>query len=345
MQFCIILLAIILAACIKGSLVDNPTKYFKEWWFISIAALLCLNLTLCSVSRFPSVLKNYKRAEKKKIGAFGSWLTHLSMLLIIIGFALGQYLSTEYTVYGIPGSIQPVGDSGYMLKIDAFDIALRDDYTVEQYTASLTMLDQNGKAESGKASVNHPMSAFGFELFQDSTGWANYLDIYTDGSLSKTELLCAGEFTYPDDRPELVFYFNKFYPDLARDASGNMVTISPVCNNPHSLFTIYYNNEVMGMNVAAMDEPIVVNEYSFVMRDPEMYTLIVLKKDPTASFVGAAAILLLIGIFMAFYYRPVYPKINQISDTDKDLTESIINTTNSVNSTGDQNEPTNTDDN
>jgi len=307
MQFCIILLAGILAACIKGSLVDNPTMYFKEWWLIAMAGLLCLNLILCSVSRFPVVLKKYKRAEKKKIGAFGSWLTHLGMLFIIVGFAAGQFMSIEYTVYGIPGSIQPVGDSGYWLRIDDFNIDMRDDYTVEQYTASLTMVDENGKEISGEASVNHPMSAFGFELFQDSTGWANYVDIYTNGELKKSDLICAGEYTYPDDRPNLRFYFNKFYPDLSRDSTGNIVTVSPVCNNPHSLFTVYYNNDVMGMNLASMEEAIDVNEYTFVMRDPVQYTLIVLKKDPTELFVGFAALLLLAGIFMAFYYRPIYP--------------------------------------
>jgi len=315
MQFSIILLAGIIVACIAGSLVDNPTIYFKQWWLVTIAALLCLNLILCSVIRFPVVIKKYKRAERHKIGAFGSWLTHLGMLLVIIGFALGQFLSIEYTVYGIPGSTQPIGNSGYWLKIDDFEISMRDDYTVEQYTAKLTMLDEEGNMQSGEASVNHPMSAFGYELFQDSTGWANYVDIYVNDTLSKTDLICGGEYTYPDDRPNLVFFFNKFYPDLGKNSEGDFVTLSPVCNNPYSLFTVYYNNEVMGMNMTAMDEPIDVNEYTFVMRDPVQYTLLVVKKDPTAALVGAAAMLVLVGVFLAFYYRPVYPKETEIFPT------------------------------
>ncbi len=60
------------------------------------------------------------------------------------------------------------------------------------------------------------------------------------------------------------------------------------------------------MDVAAMNAAVKVNEYDFVFRDPVQYTLIVIKRDPTELLVGAAAILMLLGIFMAFYWRPVY---------------------------------------
>jgi len=318
MKLSLVLLAAIIAACVAGSMADNPTKYFKSWWVIAITAVLCLNLTLCSVIRFPVAMARYKRAVKRRIGAFGTWICHLGMLMVIIGFAIGQFASSEYTVYGIPGSIQPIEDTGYYLHIDDFEIEMRDDYTVEQYTAKLTMVDSSGKQVSGEASVNYPMSAFGYELYQDSTGWASYVDVSVGGTYSKTELICAGETVSPDDRPELKFLFNKFYPDMAMGSDGNPVTLSPVCNNPYSLFTIYYRNEIMGMNVIAMDEPIVVNEYTFVMHDPVEYTLIVIKKDPTALMVGIAAVMMLIGIFMAFYYRPVYPEIPAIEQDTAD---------------------------
>ena len=307
MKFSMVLLAGVIVLCVAGSLVNDPAAYFRRWYALAIAAVLCLNLLLCSVRRFPVSLRNFRRAEVRKVGAFGTWLCHLGMLLVILGFTAGQFLSEEHSVYGIAGSLQPIADTGYFLRIDDFEVRMRDDFTVDQYVAKLTMLDAGGAQKSGEASVNHPMEAFGWELYQDSTGWANTIDIYKDSTFQRSDIVCAGEYTYPDDRPELQLYFNKFYPDLVRTDDGQLATETPLPTNPHSLFTIYYKGDIMGMDVTAMDTGIHVNEYTFVMRDPQPYTLIVIKKDPTALLVGIAAGLMLAGIFLSFYWRPVYP--------------------------------------
>ena len=306
MKFSMALLLVIIAVCIAGSVVSSPKAYFGSWWVRAIAAVLCLNLLLCSVRRLPVSVRNYRRAKKRRIGAFGTWLCHLGMLLVIVGFVAGDLLSVETSVYGIPGSLQPLGDTGLWLRIDDFEVLLRDDFTVEQYVASLTVIDAQGQEVSGQASVNHPMSAFGYEFFQDSTGWANYIDVFKDGTLQRSDIVCAGEYTYPDDRPGLQILFNKFYPDFVSDGPGSYSSATPLLNNPRSLFTVYYNGEIKGMDLAAMNVAVRVNEYDFVFHDPTEYTLIVARRDPTAKLVGLAAFIMLAGIFMAFYWRPEY---------------------------------------
>ncbi len=306
MKFSMALLLVIIGVCIAGSVVSTPKAFFENWWVRAVAVVLCLNLLLCSVRRLPVSLSNYRRAEKRKIGAFGTWLCHLGMLLVIAGFMTGSILSEDYTIYGIPGSMQPVGDTGLWLRIDDFEIRMRDDFTVEQYIADLTVLSGSRQEQSGQASVNYPMNAFGYEFYQDSTGWANCIDIYKDDVFMRSDIVCAGEYTYPDDRPGLQVLFNKFYPDFTSDGPGNYYSATPLLNNPRSLFTVYYNGEIKGMDLAAMGIPVIVNEYSFVFRDPTEYTLIVIRRDPTAKLVGVAALIMLAGIFMAFYWRPVY---------------------------------------
>ncbi|MCM1231844.1 MAG: cytochrome c biogenesis protein ResB [Ruminococcus flavefaciens] len=371
MQLSLVLLGIILIACVAGSIVpqgasesalnhafgEGPTRLilllhleqvFTCWWFVALAALLCLNLVLCSTMRFPQVLRRWRQsfslqkrldsqnasfeleldgadaasvlaragfrpnqsadgmtyAVKNKLGVWGSWLCHFGMLLVIVGFAAGRMLSTEYVVYGIPGSTQPIGDSGYTLTIDDFSIGLREDYTVEQYTAALTVTAADGTTHSGEASVNHPFSAFGLELFQDSTGWANYVDITLNGELIKQDLICAGEYTYPDTLPNLVLLLNAFYPDLVRTSEGGLYTATPLLNNPYSLYSLYYQDKMVGMNVVEMGVPVQVENYAFTLYDPVQYTLIVIRHDPTAWLVGVSAVVMLLGIFLAFYCRP-----------------------------------------
>ena len=110
---------------------------------------------------------------RNRAGLWGAWLCHLGMLIIIAGFGLGQLYQSEYTVYGVPGQTKPIGDQGYELTIDNFEIELREDDTVEQYTADITVVDTNsGSRKSGTICVNQPVTLFGMKFYQNSTGWA-----------------------------------------------------------------------------------------------------------------------------------------------------------------------------
>ena len=374
MRFSIVLLAVIIAGCAAGSVIPQGNgravdamfgsvgaglvralsldRVFTAPWFLVCAALLCLNLLLCSILRFPQVLKKARRfrdpgrvpedasasfsipltepIELSKLGLknvrtisgtngsvrqfsamhaagfWGAWLCHLGILLVILAFAAGRQLSREWVVYGIAGSEQPLGDSGYTLRIDDFRINLREDNTVEQYEADLAVTDPSRKKVTGTASVNHPLSAFGMDLYQDSTGWACYVDIANttdEGAAVKTDLICTGEYAWPDTQPALLLLFNKFYPDFAQTDDG-LVTLSPLPNNPRMLYSVFYQEKMLTMNLTEPGKPIQVERYTFTMRDPVPYTLIVARRDPTALLAGAAAMILLLGIVLAFYVRP-----------------------------------------
>ena len=374
MRFSVVLLALIITGCVAGSVLPQGNeravdalfgsvgtgivralmldRVFTAPWFLVCAALLCLNLLLCSILRFPPILKKTRRfrnparvpedasasfaiplekpadlarlgfknvrrvpgkdgAERqvsamRAAGFWGAWLCHLGILLVIVAFAAGRRMSREWVIYGIAGSEQPLGDSGYSVRIDDFRIRLREDSTVEQYEADLVVSDAAGESVSGTASVNHPLSAFGMDLYQDSTGWACYVDIADtgkEGDEGKTDLICTGETAWPDGEPGLQLLFNKFYPDFARE-DANLVTRSPLPENPRMLYSLFYQEKMLTMNLTEPGAPIQAGRYVFTMRDPVPYTLIVARRDPTAALAGAAALILLLGIFLAFYVRP-----------------------------------------
>ena len=325
MPFSCALLVIILAACAAGSIIPQGKAlnyYFETYgaskgglvvglklndvfhspWFLVLAGLLCLNLILCSISRFGKVLAAFRKT--KRWGLWGSWLTHLGLLLLIVSFAAGPFLAKEEVVYGIAGSTQPLGRTGLMLTIDSFDVSLRDDYTVEQYTAGLTVTNAEGRTVSGEASVNHPLDAFGYSFYQDSMGWASWVDIFKDGQLIKTDLICTGEYTTPDELPALALYFSKFYPDFSLDENGYFTSLTPLPNKPQCLYGIYYDGSLISMNITEPGASIDVHGYTFVMRDPTEYTLIVARNDPAAPAAAASAVILIAGLVLAFYVRP-----------------------------------------
>ena len=240
---------------------------------------------------------------RNTIGIWGAWLTHLGMLIIIVGFALGQIFTVKYTVYGIVGETLDVEGTDYALTINDFQTLLREDETVDQYISNLTLTNKvTGEAVTGDSSVNHPLQGMGLKLYQNSTGWASRVQILKNRQPIQSQVLCAGEHMTIEDMPDLVLAFNAFYPDFVMD--GNTpATSSSQLNNPAYLYTLYYQGEVLGMNVLKEKEMITVEDYNVIFTDPQPYTLIQIKHDPYTGIALIGAILILIALFLSFYIR------------------------------------------
>lgn len=321
MKFGIALLVLIVAACVAGSLIlqdQIPAYYvanygaeaarviqgigldrvFGCWWFLLLAALLCLNLALCSVLRFKANLR------RRSIKAWGPWLCHVGMLLLIAGFALGRRFGMETYVYGVPGEIREIEGTDYAVRIDDFRIELREDETVEQYTAKLTVFErESGQQQEGTAQVNAPFRAFGMKLYQNSTDWACQVDVERDGVQEESRLLCVGEMLTPASMPELSLVFGKFYPDFAYTEEGP-VSQSAKLNNPCAAFLLYYDGELVASDVVGIGYEIVAEPYRFVFHDPQPYTLIQVIRDPFRWLAALGGLTILASLPLCFYLRP-----------------------------------------
>jgi len=361
MKFGVSLLAILIVVCLFGSLIQqgNVESYYLNmfgdaghlilalgmddvfhcWWVIVLAAFLCINLVLCSIIRFPVLLKQYKtgfvaerlhivkpfRIETKlsfedarkllgfekenykvkgRIGIWGSWLCHLSLIIIIVGYGVGQVLSVDTSIYGVVGDVKTVqgANEEIEIKINDFEVGLRDDYTVEQYTANITITLDDGRTVTGISQVNYPLDAFGYRFYQNSTGWANYLSVYKGEETIYEGVLCAGE-SYTLEEMPLTILLAQFYPDYSV-VDGKPMTLTPYLNNPTSIFALYYDSNLIDMNAVGMEQAIEVDDYVFVLHHPQQYTLIQIMYDPTMSFVLIGAILMLLSLYLCFYVNP-----------------------------------------
>lgn len=271
---------------------EEPEKLFEELGFRKISSFEDGQGRSCLY------------AVKNKAGIWGAWLTHLGMLIIIIGFGLGQVFKTEYTVYGIPGQTKPIGETGYELTIDDFHVELRDDETVEQYTAKLTMTNTvTGERGQGEACVNSPLSLFGMKLYQNSTGWAATMEIKKDGQVIQEDSLCAGEFLPIEERPEVVVMLSAFYPDYVAGENGTPMTASSSIKNPGYLYMLYNKGQMLGMNVLTEGEVITAGDYEIRFKDPQSYTLIQIKRDPFTGVAAVGGLIILAALILAFYLR------------------------------------------
>ncbi|MCR4893437.1 MAG: cytochrome c biogenesis protein ResB [Eubacteriales bacterium] len=237
---------------------------------------------------------------RNAVGLWGAWVCHLGILLLIVGFGLGQMMMQQYAVYGVAGQIRPIEDTGYTLSIDDFAVELRDDDTVSQYRADITVTDPSGRSESAEISVNNPAKLFGMKFYQNSTGWAASVSVYKNGELLQKDVICAGEYVTVSDLPDLAVYLNAFYPDYIM-SEGRPATASGRLNNPGYLYSIYYRSQIVGMNVLLKDEKITVDDYTIIFDEPQSYTVVQIKRDPFTPIAFTGGMVVMLGLMINFY--------------------------------------------
>lgn len=243
-------------------------------------------------------------ASKNRAGLWGAWICHLGILLLILGFSLGQATRREYSVYGVPGQTRAVADTGLSVTIDDFRVDMSDEETVSQYTADITVTNRDSVQKSASVSVNAPARLFGMTFYQNSTGWAANVRVTENGEPLQETVLCAGEYVPVSDKPELVIYFNAFYPDYELVPGQGPRTRSTQLNNPGYLYSVYYRGEILGMNVLNDGEELTIDEYTVTFSEPQSYTLIQIKRDAFAWLALVGGLIMTLGLFLAFYVQP-----------------------------------------
>ena len=330
MKFAIILLVILSLAMAGGSFIPQNLSFdeyaaeyseraaaailalrlddvFHSWWFLALFILLCLDILICNLLKFPALLRRVKAAETRKAGIFGPFVSHLGMLLLIIGFVLGQITHQECTVYGYAGETKEVCDTGIHVTIKDFRVTFNADDSVDQYTVDL-LADAGQKTESGTAYVNHPVKLFGYKFYQNSFGYTAVAHVAKKGETVEDILqegrIYAGTGFHFQDNENITVVFHAFYPDYVYVEGSGPATRSGVIRNPGYLYSVYYNDTMLGMNVLLQGEKITIDDYEVSFDDPGYYTVLQVKKDSFTWLALLGGIILFAGLFLSFYMRP-----------------------------------------
>lgn len=246
-------------------------------------------------------------SDRHRIGLWGAWVCHLGILLLILGFALGQMTQRQYAVYGVPGQSRTIGDSGYALSIDDFRAETYADGSPAQYETDFTVYNLAGGDDASRqatVSVNNPASVYGMKFYQNATGWAATVSVTEDGQPLQSQPLCVGEYLTVQDKEDLVVLFNAFYPDYVLQPGAGPSSASNELNNPAYLYSVYYREQLIGMNALMAGETLTIDAYEVTFSDPRSYTLLQVKADRFAWLALAGGIVTMAGLLLAFYLQP-----------------------------------------
>lgn len=333
-------------------------------WFTVLFVLISINLIACSIMRIFKIISKIKQPffqgdkisevnikynnlkdkinnigfrkvrEREnilylttgKIGFLGSWLTHLGLLLIIIGYLTGTMFGSSSYITGVPGEIKQIPEAGIELKLEDFKIDYRDDYSVKQYSSHVQVFSDNARQKE-VISVNDPLSHAGHNIYQVGTGWRIQLSIKKgDESLKQTPLkegnlinlakIIRPENTVSDtvsdsnsinsretDLDSTKVRFAKFLPDPVV-VHGSVVNRSPELRDPHLIYQIIEKDKVLDMGIAEIGDTLNWKNYNISFNQPQKYTTLQVRKDPGLIVVIIGGIILLLGIIISFYVNP-----------------------------------------
>lgn len=267
---------------------------------------------------------------KNRAGIFGAWVCHLGILLLLIGFVLGQMTKEEYTVFGVPGDKGDLGETGSVLLIHDFTMDVREDSSVSQYTSSVTLKDPAGNEYTGTASVNYPADLNGFRIYQNSYGYVLFVVVRIGEETSDAIpiYLSPGESTINQYLPlgdsGLDIVFNAFYPDYFYEEGQAPGTKSAALKNPVVVYTITQDDQIITMGLLKDTEATVVKtketgeEIAVVGVVPQYYTLLQVKRDRFTLLALFGGLTILVGLFLAFYLR--LETISAVEEADGSFT-------------------------
>ena len=249
--------------------------------------------------------------RKNGFGRYGSFLTHLSILLTLIFGAAALYLPQITDKTCLPGEALTM-DDGTEIRVESFRI--EDAEGRLDFTSEINIRLPDGR-ESGahEIKVNHPLSFGTWKVYQQTYS--------TAGSITVQNLNTGLEDTFT--LTELVFlsldgvnglWYEQLYPDMIRDPSGNVTLISNVSGSyPNPVYQVETASDGVYTPILAFPgDELQVGDLRFTFNDPVEYPGLRIKYTPKVvnGLLIAAFLLMIAGLYITFFCQPVLVKLD-----------------------------------
>lgn len=274
---------------------------YSTWWYIGLAALLVISLLFCVILRVKPIISMVKRKSLKAASKkLGSWLLHFGLMLVIVFFALSSAFAKDTIVRGAPGTYQQVAETGIFIHFDDFEIPVSEGQYVDQYITDVHLTDVNNQPlTQAEISVNHPLTYEGIQFSQSSYGNALDLTISKEGQALGKTVLYEGEYAYFTE-DALVVELLALFPDYIETPDGPS-TKSMDFNNPYMLYRIYYNSNIMDMNLVPVGTPLMAMDYEIDTENPRLYSVLQVRYDPFKTPIFISSLIFILGIILVFF--------------------------------------------
>lgn len=266
--------------------------------------------TLCAYfekRRYRCMEKDGRRIyTKNAMGHYGSFLTHLSFLLILFVGAAAVIAADVKDQTVMPGETITLSD-GTNVTVESFQI--EDETGRLDYASVLSVASADGsRKETKQIRVNEPMSFGGFKIYQQTYGTAGAVRIDNLATgMSEDMMLTEACFLSLDGRDGL--FFQALYPGYvkAEDGSVTLVTSTSGAYSDPVYDVISVAGGTMTPVLAFPNETLTIGDISFTMLDPVSYPGLRIKHIPSVvlGLLYVTFVLMVVGLYLCFFAVPV----------------------------------------
>lgn len=258
--------------------------------------------------------RRYKKTEfdgsvvytKNALGWYGSFITHLAILLTVVFGAAALYLPTVTDQTCMPGQSLTMED-GTRIGVESFQI---ENETGElDYASVITVTLPDGRVGGPeRVSVNDPYSFGGYKIYQQTYG--------TAGAVTVRNTATGGEDIFTLDSMCFLsldgvngVWFEALYPGYIRDEAGNFTLITQTAGAYEDpVYQILLASDGVYTPVMVFPgETVSVAGVDFTFEDPVEYPGLRIKQTPAVvnALLCAVFVLMIIGLWFCFFQTPL----------------------------------------
>lgn len=242
--------------------------------------------------------------DKNRLSRFGTFFTHLSLILILLGAMAGGIWGFEDPRFSVAeGSTRELGlGTGIAVRLNEFADAYHNDGTPADYRADVTLLDGGEPVKSGTVRVNSPLRYKGVAFHQsffgqaamltvrDASGTVLFSDAVPLSGESGTAQRPAGSFSIPGEGITV----NVAGPSLAEP--------DPLVRPGEVRVDIFYQGvRAVPPRNLTVGTPADIAGLTFTFEREARFVGFNVVKDPGMNIIWVACAFMMAGLVMLFY--------------------------------------------
>ena len=244
---------------------------------------------------------------KNHFGRYGTFLTHLGILLTVVFGAAALYLPTVQDLACLPGESLVLEDG---TEIAVQDFSLQDEDGKLDYASNISVKLPNGsQSDVERISVNHPMVYGPYKIYQQQYGVAGSITVIDNASGTEDTFQLTEEAVLTKDGMNGLLY--QGIATFSDTEEGGLATYRPETGQS----PVYIVQTIeMGVPQARYALPgfiLDVGDLSYVINDPVTYPGLRIKHTPrivNAMLIVAFAVMT-VGLYITFFLQPVLVKL------------------------------------
>ncbi|MDR3599734.1 MAG: cytochrome c biogenesis protein ResB [Desulfosporosinus sp.] len=242
-------------------------------------------------------------AIKHRLGNWGSVITHLSFVVLVIGALLGSVLGFKGYFMENAGNTIPIQEiqlskgtvsETFSVRINSAEDRILPDGERDNWYTDLSILENGQEVARKTLSVNHPFMYKGITFYQAS---------YSDGARFTADM--NGKKIPVVLQDQVQSYFQAPGTDLYL---VTMADPNSSAQKPSVLYQVYKGNgadPIQSGKLTSGQTIDVQGSYKLTLEGLVGFTGLQVKKDPGVAVIWLGCVLLLGGLLLAFYWQPV----------------------------------------